>query len=67
MKQHKITWLNIPGYIPRKVQFKAGIYHDCFEILPSIQIVYNGNGWTGFSIELGWGKWGIGWRFYEKD
>ena len=50
-----------------KVQFKAGAYVNCFKITPCLQLTYSGNGLeTGFAIELTWGKWGIGWRFYNE-
>lgn len=52
-----------------KVQFKATAYMNCFKITPTIQITYLGYNiqyHTGFTIELTWGKWGIGLRFYNK-
>lgn len=49
-----------------KIQFKAGAYENCFKIIPTIQITYSAYRIeTGFAIEFTWGKWGIGWRFYN--
>ncbi len=49
-----------------KIKFKVGSFVNCFKITPCIQITYppiwNNN--LGIGIELTWGKWGIGWRFY---
>ena len=50
-----------------KVKFKAAAYVNCFKIIPTIQITYSGYKLeTGFAIEFTWGKWGIGWRFYNE-
>lgn len=49
-----------------KVQFKAAAYVNCFNIIPTIKITYSGYRIeTGFAIEFSWGKWSIGWRFYN--
>jgi len=52
-----------------KTQFRAGAYADTlrgiFKITPCLQITYSEYGYaTGFAIELTWGKWGVGCRFY---
>lgn len=50
-----------------KIQFKAGAYVNCFKITPCLQVTYSGyNTKTGFAVEFTWGKWGIGWRFYNE-
>ena len=50
-----------------KIEFKAGAYVNCFKITPCIQITYSGyESGSGFGIEFTWGKWGVGWRFYNK-
>lgn len=51
-----------------KIQFKMGAYIGGFRITPCIQITYSDLGYTsefGFAIEITWGKWGIGCRFYR--
>ncbi len=51
-----------------KVQFRTGKY-GWFVIMPTILITYSKYSpfsWkTGFAIEIAWGKWGIGFRFYK--
>ena len=50
-----------------KVEFKVGSFLNGFKITPCLQITYSAYGFDdGFAIELAWGKWGIGWRFYIK-
>lgn len=51
-----------------RVEPKAGHYGNCFAIFPKLQITYSPE-WQpekGFAIEVGWGCWGAGLRFYKK-
>ena len=50
-----------------KLQFRAGAYGNCFTITPCLQITYSEYYRSkGFAIEMTWGKWGVGVRFYYK-
>ena len=68
MKKHVNKLLAFRYYLSKiKVKYKAGTYVNCFHIIPAVQITYSGYKIeTGFAIEFAWGKWGIGWRFYNK-
>lgn len=48
-----------------KVEFKTSSFVNCFKILPTIQITYSPYS-VGFAIEFTWGKWGLGWKFYNQ-
>lgn len=57
----------IPRLSKIKVQFRVGTYTNCFSITPALRVTYSAyKREAGFAIELAWGKWGIGWRFYPK-
>lgn len=51
-----------------RIEPKAGHYGNCFAIVPKLQITYPPE-WQrekGFAIEVGWGCWGAGLRFYNE-
>ena len=48
-----------------KIKLKAGSLSNTFKITPCLQITYSQfNLETGFGIELSWGRWEVGCRFY---